>query len=116
MSIPLRWTNPTENASTVLFESRWNKTKITFEYILIDGVNDSEQDAKKLVSLISGINSKINLIPFNPWEGCSFTTSRENRISKFSNVLKQKGYDILIRRSKGSDVDAACGQLKMRNL
>lgn len=92
------------------------KTKITFEYILIDGVNDSEQDAKKLVSLISGINSKINLIPFNPWEGCSFMTSRENRISKFSNVLKQKGYDILIRRSKGGDVDAACGQLKMRNL
>ena len=92
------------------------KTKITFEYILIDGVNDSEQDAKKLVSIISGINAKINLIPFNAWDGCDFATSKENKILKFSNVLKQKGYEILIRRSKGGDVDAACGQLKMRNL
>ena len=92
------------------------KTKITFEYILIDGVNDSEKDAKKLVSIISGINAKINLIPFNAWEGCSFSQSKESQISKFSNVLKQKGYEILIRRSKGGDVDAACGQLKMRNL
>jgi len=92
------------------------KTKITFEYILINGVNDSEKDAKKLVSIISGINAKINLIPFNAWEGCSFSQSKESQISKFSNVLKQKGYEILIRRSKGGDVDAACGQLKMRNL
>ena len=90
------------------------KTKITFEYILIDGVNDSEQDAKKLVRLISGINSKINLIPFNPWDGCNFAQSKESQIAKFANVLKQKGYEILIRRSKGRDVNAACGQLKLR--
>jgi 23S rRNA (adenine2503-C2)-methyltransferase len=90
------------------------KTKITFEYILIDGVNDSEKEARKLVRLVSGINSKINLIPFNSWEGCSFSPSKENQISKFANVLKQKGFEILIRRSKGGDVNAACGQLKLR--
>lgn len=91
------------------------KTKITFEYILIDGVNDAEQDAKKLVSLISSINAKINLIPFNSWEGCNFSQSKENQILKFSNVLRQKGYEILIRRSKGGDIGAACGQLKLKN-
>lgn len=89
------------------------KTKITFEYILIDNVNDSEKDAKRLVSLISGINAKINLIPFNPWKGCEFTQSKEEQILKFANILKQKGYEILIRRSKGRDVNAACGQLKL---
>ena len=89
------------------------KTKITFEYILIDNVNDSEKDAKRLVCLISGINAKINLIPFNPWQGCEFTQSKEEQILKFANILKQKGYEILIRRSKGRDVNAACGQLKL---
>lgn len=89
------------------------KTKITFEYILIDNVNDSEKDAKMLVSLISGINAKINLIPFNPWQGGEFTQSKEEQILKFANILKQKGYEILIRRSKGRDVNAACGQLKL---
>ncbi len=96
--------------------SKVTKTKITFEYVLIDGVNDSEKHAQDLIRLIAGINAKINLIPFNEWEGCDFVQSSEEKIMRFAKILKQKGYEILIRRSKGSEVQAACGQLKMKKV
>jgi 23S rRNA (adenine2503-C2)-methyltransferase len=86
--------------------------KITFEYVMIKNINTSEEDAYRLSQLLKGIPSKINLIPFNSWDGCSFETPDEGEIAKFQNILKSKGFSVFIRKSKGKDIFAACGQLK----
>ena len=94
------------------YPSLSNSERITFEYVMIDNVNDSKEDAKRLVKLISGIPSKINLIPFNPWPGSEFKTSNSERIRDFSKIINAAGYSSPIRTPRGQDIMAACGQLK----
>ncbi len=89
--------------------------RITFEYILIDGVNDSTDNARRLAKLLQPIRCKINLIPFNAHEGCDFQRPSEAVIQAFYGVLFDKNYTVIIRRSKGQDISAACGQLRARS-
>jgi len=86
--------------------------KITFEYILIKGVNDSIKDAKRLVKLLRPIRAKINLIPFNAYEGSEFNRPEESVILSFKEILNKNNYTAIIRHSKGQDISAACGQLR----
>ncbi|OQX60860.1 MAG: 23S rRNA (adenine(2503)-C(2))-methyltransferase [Desulfococcus sp. 4484_241] len=88
-----------------------NRRKITFEYILIKGVNDSVEDAKRLARLLRPIKSKINLIPFNEHQGCGFRRPAKERIELFREILQKQGYTVITRLSKGADISAACGQL-----
>lgn len=84
---------------------------ITWEYVMLEGVNDSDQDARNLVSLIRGIPSKVNLIPFNPYNGCDFKCPDDDRMARFARVIHNSGITVTIRRSRGDDIAAACGQL-----
>ncbi|UCE51591.1 MAG: 23S rRNA (adenine(2503)-C(2))-methyltransferase RlmN [Desulfobacterales bacterium] len=88
--------------------------RITFEYILIKGINDSEDDARRLAKLLRPIKAKINLIPFNTHEGCEYERPEETVINRFQEILIHKNYTVIIRHSKGQDISAACGQLKAR--
>jgi len=90
--------------------------KITFEYILIKGINDSAEDANRLAELLKGMRSKINLIPFNEHEGSDFRRPEESVINNFREILNKKGYTVIIRHSKGQDISAACGQLSANRL
>ena len=89
-----------------------NARRITWEYVMLNGVNDSDDDAKALIKLIKGIPSKINLIPFNPWPGSAYTCSSNTRIDKFSKIVMNAGYASPVRTPRGQDILAACGQLK----
>ena len=89
--------------------------RITFEYILLKGINDSESHARRLVKLLQPIRCKLNLIPFNPHEGCDFKRPAESVIQAFYDILFAKNYTVIIRRSKGQDISAACGQLRARS-
>ena len=89
-----------------------NSERITFEYVMLDGVNDSDEDAHRLVSLIKGIPAKINLIPFNEWPGAPYKRSSNNRIRAFADIIYKAGYASPIRKPRGEDIMAACGQLK----
>ena len=89
-----------------------NARRITFEYVMLKGVNDSLEDAKQLASLLKGIPAKINLIPFNPWPGSGYECSDWEQIEKFSDFINQCGYASPIRTPRGRDILAACGQLK----
>jgi 23S rRNA (adenine2503-C2)-methyltransferase len=89
--------------------------RITFEYILIKGINDSVDDAERLVKLLRPIRCKVNLIPFNTHAGCDFERPAEAVIQAFYDILFAKNYTVIIRRSKGQDISAACGQLKARS-
>jgi 23S rRNA (adenine2503-C2)-methyltransferase len=89
-----------------------NAHRITFEYVMLKGVNDSPEDAKRLVTLIRGIPAKVNLIPFNPWPGTSFECSDDEAIEHFAAVVMKAGYASPVRTPRGRDIMAACGQLK----
>ncbi len=89
-----------------------NSERITFEYVMIKDVNDSELDAFRLVKLISGIPAKINLIPFNEWPGSPYKRSEWSQIKKFAEIIHRAGYASPIRTPRGEDIMAACGQLK----
>jgi 23S rRNA (adenine2503-C2)-methyltransferase len=89
-----------------------NAKRITFEYVMLKGVNDSIDDAKALVRLLKGIHAKINLIPFNPWPGSKYECSDWEQIEKFSQVVFDAGYASPVRTPRGRDILAACGQLK----
>lgn len=89
-----------------------NSKRVTFEYVMLKGVNDSPQDAQDLLRLIKGIPSKVNLIPFNPWPGSDYVCSDRAHIKDFSDFLFDAGYSAPIRRTRGSDILAACGQLR----
>lgn len=89
-----------------------NSERITFEYVMLKGVNDSDEDAHRLMKLIDGIPAKINLIPFNPWPGAPYERSSNNRIHAFADIVHNAGYSSPIRRPRGEDIMAACGQLK----
>ncbi len=85
--------------------------RLTFEYVLLAGENDSEQDARRLAKLLNGIRCKINLIPFNPFPGNPYRRPADSDVLRFQSVLRKAGFDVLIRKSKGRDVLGACGQL-----
>ncbi|MDD9717834.1 MULTISPECIES: 23S rRNA (adenine(2503)-C(2))-methyltransferase RlmN [Dinoroseobacter] len=89
-----------------------NSERITFEYVMLKGVNDSDEDARRLVELIKGIPAKINLIPFNEWPGAPYERSSNNRIRAFADIIYKAGYASPIRTPRGEDIMAACGQLK----
>jgi 23S rRNA (adenine2503-C2)-methyltransferase len=89
-----------------------NAKRITFEYVMLKGVNDSLADAKALVKLLKGIPAKINLIPFNPWPGSRYECSDWEQIEKFSEYVFNAGYSSPVRTPRGRDILAACGQLK----
>ncbi|WFU24956.1 23S rRNA (adenine(2503)-C(2))-methyltransferase RlmN [Bradyrhizobium sp. CB1717] len=89
-----------------------NARRITFEYVMLKGVNDSLDDAKLLVKMLKGIHAKINLIPFNPWPGTAYECSDWDQIEKFSEYIFNAGYSSPVRTPRGRDILAACGQLK----
>ena len=89
-----------------------NARRITFEYVMLKGVNDSDADARALVRLLKGIPAKINLIPFNPWPGSKYECSDRERIERFSEIVFNAGYASPVRTPRGRDILAACGQLK----
>jgi 23S rRNA (adenine2503-C2)-methyltransferase len=89
-----------------------NAKRITFEYVMLKGVNDADADARELVRLLKGIPAKINLIPFNPWPGSRYECSDWERIERFSDIVFSAGYSSPIRTPRGRDILAACGQLK----
>ena len=89
-----------------------NSERITFEYVMLKGVNDSDEDAHRLIKLIEGIPAKINLIPFNEWPGAPYERSSNNRIHRFADIIYKAGYASPIRTPRGEDIMAACGQLK----
>jgi 23S rRNA (adenine2503-C2)-methyltransferase len=93
-----------------------NAKRITFEYVMLKGVNDSIADAKELVRLLAKIPAKINLIPFNPWPGAPYECSDWEQIEKFGEVVNRAGYASPVRSPRGRDIMAACGQLKSASL
>jgi 23S rRNA (adenine2503-C2)-methyltransferase len=89
-----------------------NREKLTFEYVLMDGVNDSVQSARELGELILGVRAKVNLIALNPGPGIAFQTPAEERVKQFQKILIAAGVPTFVRRPRGRDIYAACGQLK----
>lgn len=89
-----------------------NSRRITFEYVMLKGINDSASDARALIKLMEGIPAKINLIPFNPWPGSPYECSEKNQIEEFAKIVLQAGYPSPVRTPRGDDILAACGQLK----
>ncbi len=87
------------------------RQRITFEYVMLGGENDSEADARRLVRLLHGLRAKVNLIPFNPFPGAGFVASPRERIVRFQAILRDHGVHATIRESRGQDIQAACGQL-----
>jgi 23S rRNA (adenine2503-C2)-methyltransferase len=107
-----RWNIETLLASLRDYPKLSNSERITFEYVMLKGVNDSDADAKRLVKLIRGIPAKINLIPFNEWPGAPYERSDWERIEAFADIIYKAGYASPIRTPRGEDIMAACGQLK----
>jgi 23S rRNA (adenine2503-C2)-methyltransferase len=89
-----------------------NSRRITFEYVMLKGVNDSDADARELVRLLVPIHAKVNLIPFNPWPGAPYECSSNNRIHRFAEIVNDGGLSAPVRTPRGRDISAACGQLK----
>ena len=89
-----------------------NSERITFEYVMLKDINDTDEDAHRLVQLIKGIPAKINLIPFNEWPGSPFERSDWKQIESFAEIIYRAGYASPIRKPRGEDIMAACGQLK----
>ena len=89
-----------------------NARRITFEYVMLDGVNDAAGDARELVRLVAGIPAKFNLIPFNPWPGAPYACSSAATMTRFQEILNDAGYSAPIRLPRGRDIMAACGQLR----
>ena len=94
------------------YQSIVSDRHIMFEYVMLKGVNDSDADAKELVKLLKGIRSKVNLIPFNPWPGAPYECPSNNRIHSFGRIIMEAGIASPIRKTRGEDIMAACGQLK----
>jgi 23S rRNA (adenine2503-C2)-methyltransferase len=91
------------------------RRRITFEYVMLKGVNDSPEDARRLVTLLRGIPSKVNLIPLNAYEGCAYQRPDDEQVFRFQEILTRARITALIRKSKGQDILAACGQLRAGN-
>jgi 23S rRNA (adenine2503-C2)-methyltransferase len=112
--VPLNRKYPIEEllAACRRYPGASNARRITFEYVMLRGVNDSEAEARELVRLIRGIPAKVNLIPFNPWPGSPYQTSTHQAVQRFAAIVNEAGYASPIRRPRGRDILAACGQLK----
>jgi 23S rRNA (adenine2503-C2)-methyltransferase len=93
-----------------------NARRITFEYVMLKGVNDSPAEARELVRLLKGIPAKVNLIPFNPWPGAPYECASDKAIAEFSEIVFAAGYSAPVRTPRGRDILAACGQLKSQSL
>ena len=93
-----------------------NSRRITFEYVMLKGINDSTSDARALIKLMEGIPAKINLIPFNPWPGSPYECSEKNQIEEFAKIVLKAGYPSPVRTPRGDDILAACGQLKSASI
>jgi 23S rRNA (adenine2503-C2)-methyltransferase len=93
-----------------------NARRITFEYVMLKGVNDSPAEARELVRLLQGIPAKVNLIPFNPWPGAPYECSTDAAIAAFSDIVFNAGYSAPVRTPRGRDISAACGQLKSESI
>ena len=89
-----------------------NSRRITFEYVMLRGINDSEADARELVRLIAGIPAKVNLIPFNPWPGSTYAPSTRDQLDRFAAIVMAAGFSSPVRTPRGRDILAACGQLR----
>ncbi len=87
------------------------RRRITFEYVLLDGVNDTPEDARRLATLLSGVKAKVNLLPLNAAPGIPFTRPSDERVNAFAKILADRGVTVSVRRSRGRDIRAACGQL-----
>jgi len=112
--VPINKKYPLEellNACKNYLKTQSKRKTITVEYILIDGVNDSLNHAKDLVKILNGLSCKINLIPFNPFDGCNYLRSKESTIYKFKDFLIKKGLITTLRITRGDAIDGACGQL-----
>jgi 23S rRNA (adenine2503-C2)-methyltransferase len=89
-----------------------NARRITFEYVMLRGINDAPEDARELVRLIAGLPAKVNLIPFNPWPGSVYETSTPETIAAFAEIVMDAGFASPVRSPRGRDILAACGQLR----
>jgi 23S rRNA (adenine2503-C2)-methyltransferase len=89
-----------------------NARRVTFEYVMLRGVNDSPAEARALVKLLAGVPAKINLIPFNPWPGSPYECSERAAIETFAAIVNRAGYAAPVRTPRGRDIQAACGQLR----
>jgi len=87
------------------------RSRITFEYVMLDGINDQPEHARELIRLLKGIPTLMNLIPFNPFEGSGYSTSSKKAITRFREILHASGMTTVVRKTRGDDIDAACGQL-----
>lgn len=87
------------------------RSRITFEYVMLDGINDHPEHARELIKLLKGIPTLMNLIPFNPFVGSGYRTSSKNAVSRFREILHDSGMTTVVRKQRGEDIDAACGQL-----
>ncbi|WP_238372053.1 23S rRNA (adenine(2503)-C(2))-methyltransferase RlmN [Heliomarina baculiformis] len=114
MLVPInkRWNIEELLAALKSYPKVSNSERITFEYVMLNGVNDTDDDARRLIKLIEGIPAKINLIPFNEWPGAPYKRSSNNRIRAFADIIYKAGYASPIRTPRGEDIMAACGQLK----
>jgi 23S rRNA (adenine2503-C2)-methyltransferase len=112
--VPLNKKYPIEEllAACRAYPGLSNARRITFEYVMLKGINDCLADAKRLVKLLEGIPAKVNLIPFNPWPGTAYECSDWDAIERFADVLNRAGYASPVRTPRGRDIMAACGQLK----
>ena len=93
-----------------------NSRRITFEYAMLKGVNDSDADARELVRILKPVHAKVNLIPFNPWPGAPYECSSNNRIHRFAEIVNDGGLSAPVRTPRGRDIHAACGQLKSESV
>jgi 23S rRNA (adenine2503-C2)-methyltransferase len=87
------------------------RERITFEYVMLQGVNDAPEDARRLARLLNGIRSKVNLLPLNEAAGIPFTRPSDDAVNRFAKVLADRGVTVSVRKSRGRDIRAACGQL-----
>lgn len=89
--------------------------RVSFEYIMLSGINDSEEHARELMELVKGMNCHINLIPFNSVDEYDYAKSNDQQINKFATILKSRNIQVTVRQSKGNDIDGACGQLRRKH-
>jgi 23S rRNA (adenine2503-C2)-methyltransferase len=90
------------------------RRKVTFEYVMLDGVNDTDEHARRLAILLRDVPAKVNLIPFNPFAGSGYRRSSQKRVDRFRDILVENGLVTITRKTRGDDIDAACGQLAGR--
>jgi len=114
MLVPLNRKYPLQelmSACRRFIDKQSARSRITFEYVLLVGVNDTDQHAHELIKLVKGIPTLMNLIPFNPFAGSGYKTSPRKRVEQFNKILADAGITTVVRRTRGDDIDAACGQL-----